>query len=97
MADVELDPLPPAPKDMAELKRTWEALAQRRRKWLETASPQTAIHYQTSDSTPYTTPVSDIVSHMTSHAHFHRGQLAAQFRLLGLKPPSAHFITYTRL
>ncbi|MER3482664.1 MAG: damage-inducible protein DinB [Meiothermus sp.] len=87
----------PEPEDMTVLKQDWEALAERRRKWLETAAPQSPVSYRTSDGKPYTTLVSDIILHMTSHAHFHRGQLVTQFRLLGLKPPSVHFITFTRL
>ncbi|MBF6595205.1 MAG: damage-inducible protein DinB [Thermaceae bacterium] len=85
------------PKDIAGLRLDWQVLAGRRREWLEAASPLDQISYQTSTGTAYTNTVSDIALHLTSHAHFHRGQLASQFRLLGLKPPSAHLITFFRL
>ncbi len=30
--------------------------------------------------------------HVTTHAHFHRGQLASQCRQLGIVPPSRHLL-----
>lgn len=86
----------PLPEDMATLYRDWEALALRRQGWLQEHSPQALVTYAYSGGTA-TNQVDEIVLHLTSHAHFHRGQLATQVRLLGLKPPSAHLITFFRL
>lgn len=87
---------PSAEEGIAALQPSWEALALRRQAWLEQHSPQTPVSY-THSGGHSTNSVEEIVLHLTSHAHFHRGQLATQFRLLGLKPPSVHFITFFRL
>ena len=87
---------PPVPENCIALKRDWENLAQRRRSWLEQADPRAKVSYNFSGGTASNT-VSDIIMHLISHAHFHRGQLASQFRMLGLKPPSSHFIGFFRI
>ena len=89
---------PPVPDNMVQLKDDWDALAQRRRVWLETAALEQKVHYTiTGGTTTATNSLSEIIVHMTSHAHFHRGQLVNHFRALGLKPTSAHFIGFFRL
>ncbi len=87
---------PPIPMDMKGLYEGWQQLATRRREWLTTADPETKIAYRFTGGTA-TNSVTEIVLHFTSHAHFHRGQLASQLRLLGLKPPSVHYIGFFRL
>lgn len=87
---------PPAPENLTALGRDWEDLAQRRKAWLGQADPSSKISYKFSGGSA-SNSVSDIILHVTSHAHFHRGQLASQFRLLGLQPPSSHYIGFFRL
>lgn len=87
---------PVSPADIKSLHALWQQLASRRQHWLSTANPETRITYNFSGGTA-TNTVNEIVLHFTSHTHFHRGQLASQFRLLGLKPPSAHLIGFFRL
>ncbi len=46
----------------------------------------------------YKNTVADILLHMHNHATFHRGQLIAQLREIGItKLPSTDYITYARL
>ncbi|WP_448566317.1 DinB family protein [Thermus sp.] len=87
---------PPTPAQMKGLHENWQQLATRRQEWLTTTDLEAKISYRFSGGTA-TNRVAEIVLHFTSHAHFHRGQLASQFRLLGLKPPSAHYIGFFRL
>ena len=88
---------PRKPTSLKQLHQHWLELVPRRQNYLESANPKAKIAYQMLDGTPYTNTLQDIMVHVTSHAHFHRGQLASQFRMLGLKPPTAHAIGYFRL
>lgn len=87
---------PPVPADMKVLHEHWRQLATRRQQWLTTANLEAKISYRYTGGTAANS-VAEIVLHFTSHAHFHRGQLASQLRLLGLQPPSAHYIGFFRL
>ncbi|GEM_PF-2102413 len=87
---------PASPVDLEVVHELWQQLAAKRKSWLEAADPDARITYTYSGGTA-TNTVAEIVLHFTSHAHFHRGQLASQMRLLGLQPPSAHMIGFFRL
>jgi uncharacterized damage-inducible protein DinB len=87
---------PPVPENMLRLKNDWDEISARRRVWLETAPLEVKVNYTFTGGTAANS-ISEVILHMTSHAHFHRGQLASQFRALGLKPPSVHMIGYFRL
>ncbi|GIW24192.1 DinB family protein [Meiothermus sp.] len=87
---------PSNPGNMQSLFERWQQLAASRQAWLSNADPEAPITYNFTGGTA-TNRVSEIVLHFTSHTHFHRGQLASQFRLLGLQPPSAHWIGFFRL
>lgn len=89
-------PAPADPADLEGLYGLWRQIAAERQDWLEHADPDTRVTYAYSGGTA-TNSVAEIVLHFTSHAHFHRGQLASQMRLLGLQPPSAHLISFFRL
>lgn len=86
---------PTPPLTMQDLYADWQAVAVRRKKWLELTSPTAPIFYHFATGTA-TNRVDEIVQHLTSHAHFHRGQLAGQFRMLGIHPPSAHLMAFFR-
>lgn len=86
---------PAPPLTMQDLYSDWQALVVRRNKWLELVSPNAEIFYHYAAGTA-TNRIDEIFQHLTSHAHFHRGQLVTQFRLLGIQPPSVHLIGYFR-
>ncbi|AWR86662.1 DinB family protein [Meiothermus taiwanensis WR-220] len=87
---------PASPAPLEVLHELWQQVAAKRKSGLEAADPDARITYAYSGGTA-TNTVAEIVLHFTSHAHFHRGQLASQMRLLGLQPPSAHLIGFFRL
>lgn len=87
---------PPTPAEMQGMHEHWQQLAARRQEWLTKADPEAKITYRFTGGTA-SNSVAEVVLHFTSHAHFHRGQLASQLRLLDLKPPSVHYIGFFRL
>lgn len=87
---------PPVPDNLLRLKDDWDEISRRRRIWLETALLEQKVHYTFTGGTAANS-VSEVILHMTSHAHFHRGQLVNQLRALGIKPPSVHMIGFFRL
>ncbi len=80
--------------DLAEVHRHWERLRARRAAWLEGADPAATVRYTNARGEAFESTVGEIWFVLVTHAHFHRGQLATQFRLLGRTPPSAHFLRF---
>ncbi len=89
-------PYPPTPADMQGLQALWQGGGPEASGLARGARPESRVFYHHSSGSA-ANRVDEIVLHFTSHTHFHRGQLAAQFRLLGLTPPSAHWIGFFRL
>ncbi len=83
--------------DLARLEARWREVAGQRRAYFEQAEPLARVAYRPFTGSPSESRVWEIAVHFTTHTHFHRGQLAGQFRLLGLEPPSAHPIAFFRL
>lgn len=52
--------------------------------------------YRNSSGTAYQTPVRDVLSHLFTHAHYHRGQIARAVREAGHEPVWTDFIVYAR-
>jgi uncharacterized damage-inducible protein DinB len=52
--------------------------------------------YRNSSGTAYETPVRDVLSHLFTHAHYHRGQIARAVREAGHEPVWTDFIVYAR-
>ena len=52
--------------------------------------------YRNSKGTEYRTPVADVLTHVFFHSHYHRGQVAAALRALGIDPPWTDFIVFVR-
>ncbi|MDX2004912.1 MAG: DinB family protein [Meiothermus sp.] len=89
---------PPVPDNLLRLKDDWDEIAARRRAWLETVPLDLKVNYTiTYSNSTAVNSVSEVILHMTSHTHFHRGQLVNHLRALGVKPPSVHLIGYFRL
>jgi uncharacterized damage-inducible protein DinB len=68
--------------------------------YLENATPEEynrEIHYTNSFGESFTSKIIDIVSHLISHSHYHRGQCNAALRKNGVEPINIDFITYCRL
>jgi uncharacterized damage-inducible protein DinB len=95
-ARLEGAPTPAAvPASVAEAEAVWRSVAQRRSAYLADADPKRLVAYER-EGMRYENTVEEIVIHLITHAQFHRGQLASQYRLLGRKPPSWHYINCFR-
>lgn len=54
------------------------------------------VHYANSAGTPFSTPLQDILLHVTHHGMYHRGQVALLVREAGGTPIATDFISYVR-
>jgi uncharacterized damage-inducible protein DinB len=54
------------------------------------------VSYRTSAGVPHTTPVDDILIHVSHHGMYHRGQVALLIRAAGGVPISSDYIVYFR-
>ncbi|RCX21424.1 putative HD superfamily hydrolase involved in NAD metabolism [Fontibacillus phaseoli] len=54
------------------------------------------IPYQNSKGIPFTTAIIDILTHITLHGSYHRGQIASGLRMEQLTPPVTDYIQYVR-
>lgn len=55
------------------------------------------LHYTNQYGVENHSAVADILLHVNSHGHYHRGQIATAAREAGWKPVNTDYITYTRL
>jgi uncharacterized damage-inducible protein DinB len=55
-----------------------------------------AVPYTNSAGIHYESPMGEIVTHVTSHGTYHRGQIAARIRASGAQPPYTDYIQFTR-
>lgn len=86
--------------DLADVQEAWAANDVRLRAFagtLDAASVQLMIEYRTMAGASMSSPVWQIIHHMTNHATYHRGQVTTLIRQLGGKPPkSQDLITFYR-
>jgi uncharacterized damage-inducible protein DinB len=54
------------------------------------------VPYTNSAGTHFDSPVGEIVTHVTSHGSYHRGQIALALRAAGARPPITDYIQYSR-
>lgn len=57
---------------------------------------RSGLSYVTSNGTSYTTEVIDILTHVTLHGSYHRGQIASMLRMGQLTPPVTDYVQYVR-
>jgi len=63
---------------------------------IRTKNLEELVIYTNSKGENYVNAVSDILFHVVNHSTYHRGQVAAQFRLNGITPPSTDYIMLKR-
>jgi uncharacterized damage-inducible protein DinB len=75
-----------------------EDLAARWRNFLSSpnAAPSRTVTYTNSKGEPWTSSVDDIVTHVTIHGGYHRGQIAAALRAAGFTPAYTDYIQAAR-
>ena len=54
------------------------------------------VAYRNSKGRSYQSSVADIVTHVSMHGGYHRGQIARQLRAAGREPPYTDYIQFTR-
>ena len=54
------------------------------------------VTYRNSKGRTYESSVADIVTHVSMHGGYHRGQIASQLRAAGREPPYTDYIQFTR-
>ncbi len=79
-------------RSLSPLQAEWEAVRARRRRWLRDAEADRRVTFVADSGDTVSVAAWECLVHVVSHAHFHRGQLASQFRALGIVPPSRHLI-----
>ncbi len=84
------DPLPPISFD--DIDARWHTLQDRRSAWIAKADPNSEVRFKADDGSIQRVRAWECMIHVASHSHFHRGQLAMQFRQMNLIPPSHHMI-----
>jgi len=90
-------PAPLAVWPEIDLDQCGEHLAQLSRSWpeyLEThqGSLDDRISYRNSKGEAWTNSVEDILTHVTIHSAYHRGQIAADVRAAGMEPAYTDYI-----
>jgi uncharacterized damage-inducible protein DinB len=83
--------------DLAELRaRLTEVEGQSERflAGLADADLARAISYRTLSGQAHADPLGHTVRHVVNHSTYHRGQVATQFRQLGVVPPATDFIAF---
>lgn len=58
---------------------------------------ESAVAYQNSSGKTFNTPVREILMHLLTHNHYHRGQIAQSVREQGYEPLWTDYIVYSRL
>lgn len=57
----------------------------------------TIIAYRNSKGTEFQTSILDILSHVSLHGSYHRGQISTYLRIEGHEPVNTDFITFARI
>jgi uncharacterized damage-inducible protein DinB len=83
-----LDTAAAAARDLVALERAWRTQEARRAGWLAVADPHADVSFTLAGGYSGTVKAWECVSHVTSHAHYHRGQVVTLLRQLGLPAPS---------
>ena len=63
---------------------------------LHTKDPEELVIYTNSKGDNFVNAISDILFHIVNHSTYHRAQVAAQFRMNGITPPSTDYIMLKR-
>lgn len=85
--------------NLQECEALTETNAEGYRRYLEgitDADFASLVTYRSSTGQEFRTAVGDILSHVTLHGSYHRGQIASFLRVNGFTPVSSDFILYAR-
>jgi uncharacterized damage-inducible protein DinB len=79
-------------KTMRQLERAWRTLRKRRESWIARADLRRRVQFQAAGGYTGSVSISECLIHLTTHTHFHRGQLVTQCRQVAVEPPSRHLL-----
>ena len=85
--------------DLAELKRRWANVVQRRADFVEVVDDSKLaadLDFKLLSGDATSMRLVDQMHHVANHATLHRGQVVGMIRQLGLDPPSTDLIFYLR-
>jgi uncharacterized damage-inducible protein DinB len=82
--------------DIQDFKRIDEESYQQTLAILDSIDLEQTIDYTNTKGDTFTNTVRDILFHVVNHSTYHRGQLALEFKQLGVQPLSTDFIFYKR-
>lgn len=63
---------------------------------IDNVNLESIVEYQNSQGDQFSNTVYDILMHIVNHSTYHRGQIAAQFRLNNIEPPVTDYIFLKR-
>jgi uncharacterized damage-inducible protein DinB len=84
---------------LADLRSRLSAVEQEREALLAgmaDADLDRPVSYRQLSGKAFSEPLGDLMRHVVNHSTYHRGQVATQFRQLGVKPPSTDLIVFLR-
>lgn len=58
---------------------------------------QNKVKYTNSKGIEYTNTIVEILTHLSHHSSYHRGQIAKEIRMLGAEPVNTDYIVYLRI
>lgn len=82
-----------------ELRRVWQPLMAERRAFIEGLSADDlarVVAYQTTQGTPHSEPLWQLLLHVANHSTDHRSQVSTLLTNLGHPPPPLDLIAYVR-
>ena len=86
-------------KSLSELKTIWEKVGYDTAKWLGTMTDrklQDTFAMKTSKGDTFVHVFWQAFQHKVNHSSYHRGQIVAMLRQLGVRPPSTDLIQFYR-
>jgi uncharacterized damage-inducible protein DinB len=87
------------PGTLSELKSIWEKNGFDTAKWIGTMSDkalQESFSMKTAKGDTFTHKYWQAFLHLVTHSSYHRGQIVAMLRQLGVKPPTTDLIVFFR-
>ena len=85
--------------DLAELKKRWSGVVERRAQFVSTlddSAIEAVLHFKLLSGDASSMRLADQMHHVANHATMHRGQIVGMIRQLGIDPPATDLIFYVR-
>lgn len=85
--------------DLGRVRAYWTELEARLMDFVASVTPERlagAFEIRTTDGTPYTQPLWQMMQHLANHGTYHRGQVTTMLRQLGAKPVATDLIAFYR-